>query len=457
LEKVVYFECRVDQLATDLAGGQAQIGRLKDDLARAAERELRLKHELASLESKLAQSQRERDEARTQLGASRAERERFLEKLLDAEHIRQAGRDSDEADLASFIAELRSEVIGLRPGNAPQAEAVPAKLESAQEAAAAFAAQGRIGVGESDREQIQSSARFSTRSEETLFALSVRELSASDSASRLRAAQRLKALGARAAVPALAAALHAEQESEVACALIEALAAVGDSTILPLVRSHLESPSVEARLSALEAAARFKDEGCFEQAADDDSPRVRRRAAILAAAGGIGFAALSRGAGDKDPSVRRVAVLGLAAASGPNAQAALLSALDDGDASVRRAAAKGLSNSFGPEIFAVPDLEPGRRRREIRRISARGPFAGEPPTVPAPDLRKPSAAGGHGAAGLDELESETLSRVYAALRGQSLDELVQGSSASREQVLAAAASLEKRGQVVRRGPRYYVP
>src|SRR5262249_62392229 len=57
-------------------------------------------------------------------------------------------------------------------------------------------------------------------SEESLFGFSVRELSSPDPTARVRAAERFRILGERAAAPALAAALHAERDPLVLTGLL---------------------------------------------------------------------------------------------------------------------------------------------------------------------------------------------------------------------------------------------
>lgn len=520
---MVFFECRLEQLSGELTRAREEIERLKSDLAQATRREVALKQELAATQAQAGQASRERSDALEQAQAARAERERFLDRLIEAERIRRAGEPegsegSEGIDLAAFIAELRSEIISLRAqataqasaGAAPQPEAPSAsrpeapraeRFNSAEDAARAFAAEGRIGISERDRGDMQAAARFPTRSEETLFALSLRELSSPDGLARLRAAQRLKALGPKAALPGAAAALHAERDAEVRCALLQVVAAAGDASALPLVAPHLEAPEAEVRLAALECAFALSDRACVLKALDDASPRVRRRAAVLAAGDPDSRAALERAARDADPSVRRVAALGMAAALGTRAEEALFAALDDEDATVRRAAAKGLSRTFGPEVFAVADLDAGRRRREIRRLSqlpadqrralpppaeepapprgevtescaaARPPapapppaHASDPPSAPA----EPPAARGAPPAELappsalppilsPELEDEVISSITASLRGKSPEELVRAVSAPAQAVLAAATSLERRGRLIRRGQRYFLP
>lgn len=494
---MVFFECRLEQLSGELARAREEIERLKSDLAEASRREVAVKQELAAAQSQAGQAARERADALEQAKVARAERERFLDRLIEAERIRRAGEPEapEGIDLAAFISELRSEIISLRaqatsqpqapapsPAEAPRAE----RFDSAEDAARAFAAEGRIGISERDRGELQAAAHFPTRSEETLFALSLRELSSPDPLARLRAAQRLKALGPKPALPGAAAVLHGERDAEVRCALLQVLSAAGDASALPLLSPHFEAPEAEVRLAALECAFALSDRACVLRALDDASPRVRRRAAVLAAGDPDSRTALERAAGDADPSVRRVAALGMAAALGPRAEEALFTALDDKDVSVRRAAAKGLSRTFGPEVFAVADLDAGRRRREIRRLSqipadhrpalapplaeavrppeARGavrraamPESPSPPSAPPPEATSEPAAPDWPPVLSPELEDEVLSSVTAALRGKSPEELVRAVSAPAQAVLAAATSLEKRGRLIRRGQRYFLP
>lgn len=472
LEKVIFFECRLDQLTADLSRAHGEIERLKADLAQASQREVALKQELAAAESRAGQARRERDEANSSVEASHRERERILDKLIEAERIRIAGEQVEGLDLAAFIADLRNEVLSLR-GASPLPKTAALGFASGEQAADAFVAAGRLGITEGDRAALQAAARFETRSEETLFSLSLRELSAKEPLARIRAAQRLQAMGARAALPAVAAALNAEQDGEVLCALLCACAAAGEATVLPIVQARLVHDSVEVRLAALEAAFHLKDPTCLAKALDDESGRLRRRAAVLASGDTDAGFVLERAAHDPDPSVRRVAVLGLASLGGSRAQPSLLSALDDDDVTVRRAAAKGLCSAFGPEVFSIADAsDVGRRRREIRRLSVKPPSpvdgvrvvdtvqptaqaaqavqAGEKPVAEAPAPVSPAQPS-------RDLKPEVLAKVYAALRGQSDEELVRGTGERPEHVAAAAQALVGAGKLVRRGTRYFVP
>ena len=96
-------------------------------------------------------------------------------------------------------------------------------------------------------------AELSGGGDETLFGFSVRELSAPDATSRVRAAERLKALGQPAAAPALATALHAEKDPTVQVALLAAFAEVGKEEGASVVSPLLASPVPEVRIAALKA------------------------------------------------------------------------------------------------------------------------------------------------------------------------------------------------------------
>ncbi len=525
LEKVVFFECRLDQLSSDLCRANSEIERLKSEQSRATQLEIQLRQELAASESRANLAKRERDEALENAAVARQERERFLDRLIEAEQIRRAGEENEGIDLASFIAELRSEVLHLRatvsdqhapfqpvrpaisttciqasqqdqepqpehqdagspcpapasitaaslenPSPKPPTSAAPPRVlgfRSTQDAATLMASQGRIGIGEQEHQALSIRARFETRSEETLFFLSLRELAAPDSISRMRAAQRLKSLGPRAALPAIAAALNTEESPEVVCALMEVCAAAKENSILPLLETKLGSASVEVRLSALEAVFRLQGPSCLARAMQDKSSRVRRRAAVLAAGQNEAISVLEQAAGDADASVRRVAALGLAAVGCARAQSWLLSALDDNDVTVRRAAAKGLSRSFGPQVFAVADLDASRRRREIRRLVAQPTAETTPRTANATSLSAtPLATLSTTSSGTvaapsplphPQLESDILDIVYSALRGQSQEELRRNLKADQELVASSISSLLQRGKLVRRGQRYFVP
>ncbi|WP_375742981.1 HEAT repeat domain-containing protein [Corallococcus interemptor] len=413
LEKIVYFEARAQQLHGELASTRDELSHLKEDLAAGHQRELDLRREVASLEVKSARAQAEREELSRLNHALRLERDQLMAKLLDASRIHSSGQaravaedDADELgfDLASFISQLRSEVI-LRgdvpavrtpysgpavplkasepsvpwterpaPAIPPRASAVAADsgLSPVAREAQRLQSEGRLRV--SAEQMAELSGHSGSTTDETLFGFSVRELSAADAAARVRAAERLKALAHPAAAPALAAALHAETDATAQVALVQAFAGLcreeGASVVSPL----LSSPVPEVRIAALKALLVLAPKDAaphLAQAMKDSDRSVRRRASLLAlglegeTARRLGEDAIH----DTDPEVRALAALALGAGRGENARTLLLGALDDGEARVRKAAAQSLSRILGHDVSAVVALDDAHRRREIRRLA----------------------------------------------------------------------------------------
>nr|WP_242543583.1 HEAT repeat domain-containing protein [Corallococcus sp. NCSPR001] len=413
LEKIVYFEARAQQLHGELASARDELSHLKEDLAAGHQRELDLRREVASLEVKSARAQAAHEELSRLNQALRLERDQLMAKLLDASRIHSSGQsramaedDADELgfDLASFISQLRSEVI-LRgdvpavrapfngpavplkasdpsvpwterpspaiPPRAPVA-AVDSGLSPVAREAQRLQSEGRLRV--SPEQMAELSGHSGSTTDETLFGFSVRELSAADAAARVRAAERLKALAHPAAAPALAAALHAETDATAQVALVQAFAGLcreeGASVVSPL----LSSPVPEVRIAALKALLVLAPKDAaphLAQAMKDSDRSVRRRASLLAlglegeTARRLGEDAIH----DTDPEVRALAALALGAGRGENARTLLLGALDDGEARVRKAAAQSLSRILGHDVSAVVALDDAHRRREIRRLA----------------------------------------------------------------------------------------
>ncbi|WP_224247469.1 HEAT repeat domain-containing protein [Hyalangium gracile] len=452
LEKIVYFEARAEQLHHELEAARQETERLKRELSETGQREIVLRRELAELEVRFNRSQAERDElARVNL-ALRDERTQLMGKLLDASRIRTADQVRDDADgddlgidLASFISQLRSEVLN-RPGAAPTAVEAPAAARAtavpvaakqsserppppvpdedeplfptqspafavamavAPKVASVVAAspvvqqakrlfhEGRLGVSPQQLAELSGHVGPSGSADETLFGFSVRELSAGDPSARIRAAERLKALAQPAAAPALATALHAETEPSVQVALIQAFAGLcreqGASVVSPL----LASPVAEVRIAALKALLSLAPDDAaphLAQAMKDQDRAVRRRASLLAlglegeAARRLGEEAIQ----DADPEVRSLAALALGAANGEGARTLLLDALLDSEFRVRKAAAQSLSRILGHDVSAVVGMDEPQRRREVRRLAAlptqpvRASLAPPPPPRRAP-------------------------------------------------------------------------
>src|SRR5438552_2500562 len=125
LEKIVFFEWRLKELAAELAAAQSRCASAELERGRAVDEARTARMQLADLEAERsrlttlltqprsgdsAQLQAELDDARRQVAASKAERERWLNEMIEQ------AKNGDEAPaaLAQFISELRSEVILLR-------------------------------------------------------------------------------------------------------------------------------------------------------------------------------------------------------------------------------------------------------------------------------------------------------------------------------------------------------
>ena len=120
LEKIVYFEARSRQLENDVASARGELEQLRQELAAAGQREIELRRTVAGYEVELARAHRERQEVARTNEALRAERVALLDQIIEASQIHSSDRpeDGDNAfDLASFIAQLRSEVMNAQRGH----------------------------------------------------------------------------------------------------------------------------------------------------------------------------------------------------------------------------------------------------------------------------------------------------------------------------------------------------
>ena len=175
---------------------------------------------------------------------------------------------------------------------------------------------------------------------------------------------------------------------------------------------------------------------------------------------------------DAEPEVRSLAALVLGASNGERARVLLLEALTDRDPKVRDAAAQSLSRILGKDVSPVVELDDPQRRRAVRRLATlpvatdggsralvksyfnfatqenqdgagmAGVRAEEQAAVAAP----PSA---------EQLCTAVMSDVRGALRGCSLAELAASSRCAPDLVQEACELLVARGQVVRRGLKYF--
>ena len=470
LEKIIYFEARSEQLCTDVRQSREEAERLRGELSAAAQREISLRAQIAELEVKAAREGHAREEQARVNDALRRERKELIGKLLEASRLHGAGSEEGgepelEFDLASFIAELRGEVLGLREAPALVAAAAPAPAPALVGAgsmarhAERFRSQGRLDVSAAELHALAREPLV----EETLFGFSVRELSAPDPGARVRAAGRLRSLGMSAAAPALATALHAEQEPRVLVSLLEAFAPVAGSEGAAVVVPHLRSPDAEVRICALRALLRVDPAQAaphLSAAMKDPDRAVRRRASLLAL-GLSGEEALRLGeeAGrDADPKVRALGALALGAAGGTQARTALTGFLQDADASVRQAASRSLSRILGTDVSSVVSLDDAQRRREIRRLSAlpaQPMTAAMEPEPPPPEPAPPPVAINRSAAD-EALCSAVLAELRTSLRGRTSPDLSRILGAPPERVEEACALVSARGQAFRRGLKYFV-
>src|SRR5512138_1197649 len=310
LEKIVFFECRVSQLESELTAARTTAERARTDAAAARRHEVELQQALAAERGTRADAQRRADDLAERVGLLESERERLLSGLVERARVGGAsaadgtpGPEEGGADLAGFIAELRAEIVALRAWKAA-AEAAgirgPAgplpvargerSAESMPALAERFRAEGRVGLGGRDAEHMKE--LLPTRADRVLYERSMDDLRSAEARARIRAVRALEALGARAAAPLLAAALGREEDEGVKAAVLGALGRFQEPFAAELCTRALEDPRPPVRVAALEALARVAAgdaEPRLGQALSDPSPLVRRRAALL-----LGFSAGDR-------------------------------------------------------------------------------------------------------------------------------------------------------------------
>jgi hypothetical protein len=384
LEKIVYFECRLSQLESELSAARELASREKEAAVAARSRESTASAELTLARAELETLRRSDHELSERVRLLEGERERFLTGLIDQARIAgapsQDEKAGEEADLAGFIAELRAEIERLRPWKVA-AEASGLRLEEAVaipirphadvgEIAQGFEAAGRIGVSRAEAGRLDKG--LESRAERSLYEASMDDLASTDPRARRRAADALRVMGSRAAAPLVAAAVGRERDADVKVALLSALGALAGPAAVDVAARELADPRPVVRGAALDAVAALAGEGAEPRllaALGDVSPLVRRRAVLL-----LGF---SRGSGaeealraslsDRDGGVARAAALALSGRPTSTAQAALARALDHAEESVRRIASTSVARWSGESIAAAAPAE--ERRRAARRIA----------------------------------------------------------------------------------------
>jgi HEAT repeat protein len=385
LEKIVFFECRVSQLESELRAAVKTAERGRTDASAAHQQAVELDAALAGARGARADAERRAEDLAERVRLLEGERERLLAGLVEQAGLAGApGADGDaageQADLAGFIAELRAEIVELRRSSAPgpAAPAAGAREGSGKPYASVatlggrLASDGRASLTAGDARVLR--GQLATESDRVLFDEALQRLRASDPVERLRAVRRLEALGPRAAAPLLAAAVGREPDAEVKVALLGALARVEEPFAADLAAGALEDRRPPVRAAALEALARLAPERAEPRilgALADESPIVRRRGALLLGLSKSPQAdeALAAALRDADRGVARAAAAALAGRPSAAAQRALTRALEHVDAGVRRSAAENLGRWSGERVDGeAPDHE---RRRVARRIAER--------------------------------------------------------------------------------------
>ncbi len=119
LEKIVFFECRVSQLESELRAATQTAERASADASASHRKAVELEGALAAARGAREEAGRRSSELEERVRLLEGERERLLAGLV--EQARVAGAPGvegdmagDQADLAGFIAELRGELEELR-------------------------------------------------------------------------------------------------------------------------------------------------------------------------------------------------------------------------------------------------------------------------------------------------------------------------------------------------------
>ena len=520
LEKIVFFECRVSQLESELAAAQEAAGRARGETAKAERRALQLEQAMTTEKGARADAERRAGELHERVRLLEAERERLLGGLVERSRLSGAAGASGEpgpeeggADLAGFIAELRAEIEALRAAAPGAPLLTPRRVPAATvaELARSFEQSGRVGLSAQDTGRLKDV--LATRADRALYERSLDDLGAPDPGRRVRAVRALEALGSRAAAPILAGALGREEHADVKVALLGALARFEEPFAADLAARQLQDGRPAVRVAALEALAAVAAGAAEEKLAaalSDESALVRRRAALLLGlrSGPRADEALAVALADADRGVARAAAVALSGRPTARAQEALARGLEHPDASVRRAAGEALSRVSGEavdtdapasvrraasrriaerlagmqgeEIRAAVLRSAAPRMTEVRPVAAASPLPrrplppgmegagqGEGARVapgPAPRARTTVAVlaapapepAAAPAPQHDDLASRAVVEIRAALRGCTPEGLAAVLGAPADRVEAALQSLLAAGTVAQRGTRWFM-
>jgi HEAT repeat protein len=238
----------------------------------------------------------------------------------------------------------------------------------------------------------------------------------------------------------------------------------------------LTSPSPDVRIAALKAMLRLEPSSAVPHlaaAAQDPDASVRRRASLLGLSlrGEEALKLSQQTTRDVDPEVRRLTVLALGASGHVQAKAQLLDFMSDADVRVRRAASQSLGRLLGRDVSGLIEMEDAQRRRELRRLMA----TPAQPVVSPVSVRASAVAPVASAAtvtltsvvavaaepavsppaSIEPLCGSLMAEIRCAIRGRTLSDLTHATSASEMMVEQACELLVARGQVIKRGLKYF--
>jgi hypothetical protein len=505
LEKIVFFECRVSQLDAELTAARAVIVREKEAVAASRVREVELETLLAQARSELATMKSRSVELEERVRLLDAERARFLSSLVERAQVAGAPSDNggeaqgEQADLAGFIAELRSDIERLKLWKAAAEKAGitiddgawpehSTPVPPVSTLAARFEKAGRLGMAEGETDRMKE--QLATRAERSLYETSMEDLATADPGRRKRAADCLRALGSPAAAPLVAVALGRESDPTVKAALLSALAALGEPSAAALALREIFDSRPEVRAAALDAAtalAKDQAEPALLGALGDASSLVRRRAVLLLGfmPGASATDALAAMLSDRDPGVARTAALSLSGRPDIRAQSALTKALDHREPAVRRCAADAVARWSGEMVD--PNSPPIELRRAARRIADKlakleeGALRKAVISVPAEAAtinRPPGAIQEQGTVACgpsltkqeditdirddvpnakpSPLEAALVGEIRTALRGRTAEELSHLANAEPAAVTTSLTMLVRRGTLSQRGLRFFI-
>jgi hypothetical protein len=411
----------------------------------------------SGLELELSRWRHQAQAAEARASAAEAQRDRLFSQIMEAERFRSGlDRDGGGVELASFIAELRSELSRVQEARdlaeRQRAEllerlqhsrrATGAAPENPRELAEELVASGILKTAELTLTARAADLVSGSESERALLRAVLRDLDEGSTGLRLAALERLAGMPPRLAAPVYAAALSREVEPEVLAHLCRVAGRCGVRSLLPLLGRHSVHPDERVRVAVLFAQRRLAGEGASPEPSVMESPRKDhashvRRAALLADTvfhpEDLG-PRLRNLVADPDPGFRRL-LAACAAALAPPAEEVLRVLAQDRDSHVRTAALRALGAPV--DLSAAP---PAERRRALRALpqQSRARTADAPRPTPPRDV-------------VGAIERE----LRQSLRGLTPDALLESLSLSRGELNSALDAAISAGRIVRRGPRYF--